>query len=298
MAKPFDASLKGLVYNYPRDWLRQLGFDPALPVRVVEADLSTVTAQADRVLLVEEEPGWLLNLELQSGRDEGLPERLLRYSVLLRGRHGVDVHSTVVLLRREADFPGLGQPARFAPPHARSSTEFRYEVVRLWQVPVERLLEGGPGLLPLAPLADVPGEGLEDVLREMAARLGRDVPPPEADDLWTATYILMGLRYPRELARELLRRVATMRESVTYQAILEEGEERGLQKGLERGRAEGTVVGSAAEARKLLLLLGTERFGPASEAERARIEGESGLERLEELAKRLLHVASWEELLG
>jgi predicted transposase/invertase (TIGR01784 family) len=32
-----------------------------------------------------------------------------------------------------------------------------------------------------------------------------------------------------------------MRESVTYQAVLEEGREEGLEKGLERGRQEGRV---------------------------------------------------------
>jgi predicted transposase YdaD len=44
------------------------------------------------------------------------------------------------------------------------------------------------------------------------------------DSLWTATFILMGLEYDQAVARQLLRGVRIMKESVTYQAILEEVE--------------------------------------------------------------------------
>jgi hypothetical protein len=69
-----------------------------------------------------------------------------------------------------------------------------------------------------------------------------------------------------------------MRESVTYQAILQEGREE--------------------EARAILRRLGTKRFGPPSETARAVLEGISGIERLERLSERLLDVESWEELLA
>src|SRR5260370_15948761 len=62
-----------------------------------------------------------------------------------------------------------------------------------------------------------------------------------AEDIWSAAFILLGLRYSRELARHLLRGVRSMKESVTYQAILEEGEEK------------GKIEGALAEARKFLL---------------------------------------------
>jgi hypothetical protein len=69
-----------------------------------------------------------------------------------------------------------------------------------------------------------------------------------------------------------------MKESVTYQAILEEGE--------------------ANEARKMLLLMGSDRFGEPSEKIAAHLDAETDLGRLESLAIRLLHVKTWEELLG
>ena len=72
MPKPFDATLKDLVEAYPRDWLAQLDLSTPVPVAVIDADLSTVTAQADKVLRVDEPSPWLLHLELQASRDPGL----------------------------------------------------------------------------------------------------------------------------------------------------------------------------------------------------------------------------------
>jgi hypothetical protein len=73
-----------------------------------------------------------------------------------------------------------------------------------------------------------------------------------------------------------------MKESVTYQAILEEG------------REEGQVT----QTRRILLRQGSKRFGPAAPAVEAAIEGLSELARLEQLTERLLDVESWEELLA
>ena len=72
--------------------------------------------------------------------------------------------------------------------------------------------------------------------------------------------------------------VLNMRESVTYQAILKEG------------RLE--------EVRNILLLQGREQFGEPSAKIVALLFAETDLGRLEALVIRLLHVKTWEELLG
>jgi hypothetical protein len=51
MAKPFDASTKFLVELNPADWLRLLGL-PLGPTRIAEADFSTVSSFADRLVVV------------------------------------------------------------------------------------------------------------------------------------------------------------------------------------------------------------------------------------------------------
>jgi predicted transposase YdaD len=276
MPKPFDATLKELVAAYPQDWAAHLGLSSA-SVEVIDADLSAVTAGADRVLRVREPSPWLLHLEFQASRDEGLPLRVLKYNVLLQDRHEQPVESVILLLRRQAEDARLtGRFQRVSPRGRR--LEFDYEVIRLWQQPVDSILAGGLGTLPLAPLAQVTRPALPAIIRRMEERVQREAAPAAAATLWTSTYLLMGLRYPRELAIQLLQGVRAMKESSTYQAILEEG--------------------GANELRKVLLLLGGKQFGPPTASVRARIEETTDLPRLEQWTERLLDVASWEELLA
>jgi hypothetical protein len=77
-----------------------------------------------------------------------------------------------------------------------------------------------------------------------------------------------------------------MKESSTYQAIVEEG------------RVEGIARGSIEEAKKLLRLIGEEAFGPPDAATRAAIERLHNLERLEALVKRARTAGDWADLVG
>ncbi|MHB1423301.1 MAG: hypothetical protein ACYC3I_08915 [Gemmataceae bacterium] len=81
-----------------------------------------------------------------------------------------------------------------------------------------------------------------------------------------------------------------MKESSTYQAILEEGRT--------EGRTEGQAQGAIAEARKLLRLRGEEAFGPPDARITAALERFNDLTQLEELFKRVRSVGSWQELFG
>ncbi len=285
MARLFDATLKHLIEAHPEDWLAQLGVRPSGPVRMVDADIATVSGAADKVLRLEEPQPWLLHLELQASRDEGLPRRMLRYNVLLDERHDLPVHSVVLLLRKEADGPHLTGEWTRQPPVLPTSIVWRYSVRRLWQTAVDDLLKGGIGTLPLAPLAAVHSGALPAVVRAMEVRVNDQLTPSDAAEFWVSTYILLGLRYPRGFARNLLKGVRAMKESTTYRAILEEGEVRGL----EKGRVE--------EVRRLILLMGEPRFGPAGTTVRAELERRA-LEELELLALRLHQSETWGELLS
>ncbi len=81
-----------------------------------------------------------------------------------------------------------------------------------------------------------------------------------------------------------------MKESSTYQAILEEGR----QVGLAKGRTEGAVV----EAKKLLRLQGDDAFGVPDARTTAAIERINDLAQLEDLFRRLRSATSWQDLLG
>ncbi|MFN0054668.1 MAG: hypothetical protein ACKV0T_21050 [Planctomycetales bacterium] len=72
-----------------------------------------------------------------------------------------------------------------------------------------------------------------------------------------------------------------MRESVTYQAILREGREEGRE-----------------EARRILIAMGTKRFGKPTAKVRRAIGEITEAAVFESLATRLLEVESWADLLA
>jgi predicted transposase YdaD len=200
-------------------------------------------------------------------------------------RHNVPVLSVAVLLHPGADSPQLTGRVERALAGEEPHAFLRYQVLRVWQLPVEGLLSGGLGTLPLAPLSDVRQEDLPEVVRQMQQRLRREE-RPRAADLWAATGVLLTLRYSEEFVRLLLREVIGMKESPFYQSIVAEG------------RAEGRAEGAVVEAQKMLLLVGSKPFGRPDKATRAAVQAIGDVAKLEELAQRVFEVRSWRELLG
>ncbi|MFN0074135.1 MAG: hypothetical protein ACKVVP_21860, partial [Chloroflexota bacterium] len=96
-AGPFDTTTKYLVQTYPHDWLRFVGHTAPGSVEVIDADLSTVAAEADKVLRVPAPAPHLVHLEFQASRDVQMGLRLARYNVLLRYQSGLPVQSVLVL---------------------------------------------------------------------------------------------------------------------------------------------------------------------------------------------------------
>lgn len=81
-----------------------------------------------------------------------------------------------------------------------------------------------------------------------------------------------------------------MKESTTYQAILEEGRQ--------EGRHEGRHEGAVATARKFLLRFGTQRLGKPSAAIRNRISQLTDVDDLERLCVTTSRAGTWKELLS
>ncbi len=275
--KRFDPTLKQLVESYPGDWLRYfaglLGVPRVGGAEVVDADVSTVTRAVDKVIRVGGRRPWIFHLELVSSHQHRLDRKLLLYNVLIGDRHDLPVRTVVLLLRREADRASLDEDLRLEWPEGERYLQFRYKIVRLWEQPAESLLSAGLGLLPLAPVADVTRQQLPDVIRRMDERFRTGATPDEANDLWSATYFLMGLHYPATFAKRLLQGVREMKESTTYQAVLAEG------------------------ALRILLRIGARKLGEPDQATRATLDAISDVDRLEQMAERVEEARDWAELL-
>jgi predicted transposase YdaD len=282
---PFDATLKDMVECGPDDW-PTLALLPPGPTRVIDADISTVSGAGDKALLVETKPPYLLHLEFFAGHDAAnQPILLHKRNLLLEDRHRLLVRTVAVVLRPEADSPQLsGLRQCMFPGETEAYHFFRYQVLRVWQIPPDTFLAGGLGLVPLAPIGAVTEGELPGIIKRIEKRLRAPRSRPMAPKIWAATYILMGLRYSAAVAGMLLRGVVSMKESTTYQAILQEG--------LEEGRKEGALT----EARRALLIMGEHRLGVPDQHTRSALERIQMIERLEELMGRAGEVASWQEL--
>jgi hypothetical protein len=274
----YDPALKTLVEASPADWLPLLGL-PRKRVTVEDTDLATVVSGAvDKVLRVHAQPEYLLHFDFQSGHDSAmLPPRLRLYNSVLDYRHDRPVVSVAVLLRPEADSPQLTGLFERRFPDQEPIALLRYRVLRVCQLPVEQLLAGGVGTLPLAPVSDVPQSRVPGIIHRMKERLGQEQ-PRRAGDLWAATLVLLGLRYSKTFARLLFREVIGMKESVTYQMIVDEGR--------------------LSHAHQILFRLGEKRFGPPDEATTVALNAIGGVRKLDKLIDRILEVDSWQELLS
>ena len=243
MAKKYDAGMKVLVETHLSDWLALVPRKPQGPVRVIGADLATVTAEADKVVFVDDPQPWILHVELQSFRDPSLEWRVPWYNALLEYKHRCSVHSLVVLLTKEAETPGLtGEWTRgFAQEPAYRY--LRYQVVRVWELHAEELAAGGWGMFPLAPLCeDANPLSMHGLIREMGRRMIREHPDPAAaKELWATTAYLLGLRFDDPLLDELMKEMNDMIDlsrSKSYQRHMAQADAEGLAKGMARAEVE------------------------------------------------------------
>jgi hypothetical protein len=103
MSKPFDATSKDILEAGPAGWVTYLGYRTTDDqVTVIDADVSTITAFADKVLRIAVPSPWLRHVEFQSSRDDTLGRRLPMYNTILGHRHDLPVATVVFLLRPEA----------------------------------------------------------------------------------------------------------------------------------------------------------------------------------------------------
>ncbi len=274
----FDVSAKELVWDDPAAWLARFGIGSPGPVEVIDSDITALTAAADKVLKIGGSGPYLVNIELHSYHETNLQRTLWFRQVALDYRHDLPVLTVLVLLCKEANSPSLTGGYERQLPDGWLTNRYNYRVLRLWKEDPEAYLTAGVRLVPLAPLTDVREPDLPGLVQRMAARINGE-PRPRAARLWTATYLLMGLRFPDELTFSLLEGVQTMHESTTYRKIINDG------------RLE--------EARRFLIRQGTKRFREPDATTVNALEAIRDIDRLEAIGERIVDpdLDGWEDLL-
>jgi predicted transposase YdaD len=305
MAGAFDATLKQLLDTCAPDWVAWLAPLVGLPATVgavaLDVELSTVQPAADKVFRLSGPGQGLLHLEPQSSWDGEFANRLLLYNVLMEERYGGPVHTVALLLRHEASAGGLTGTVVRRTWHGDEYLRFVYTIVRVWELEADVLLNGGLGATPLALLTDDAEPRLARVVDRFAERVVREAPTPtDASLLLSCGFILMGLRYDRAVARSLFQGAQRMKESSTYQAILDEGRDEGRNEGLARGRIEGRTEGRiegliSARQEDVLALL-QERFGTVPPEVEARVRATTDESVLQTALRRVLHITAPDQL--
>src|SRR5436305_1856184 len=237
LTQVWDDTLKRLIMANPQDFVSMI-IEEARYEGDLATELKNWTRRADvamSILLHGEK--MVLDLEIQSTQDDTMGQRLLEYNVLATREHNCRVISCVIYLREDDNI--VESPLIWGLPNGAQILVFRYIVIKMWELPVQDILESGlVGLYPLLPLAE--GGKQYHVIDTMIEQ----IVAAKQWHLLSFSHIIAGLVFTQEQDHEYLqRRFAVfediLEESWVYQEIEKKGLEKGLKQGLEKGVKQG-----------------------------------------------------------
>ncbi|MDJ0707406.1 MAG: Rpn family recombination-promoting nuclease/putative transposase [Leptolyngbyaceae cyanobacterium MO_188.B28] len=267
----FDTICKFLIETFSTDFASWLLGEPIALTELSPSELSLEPIRADALILMQSD-SLLLHVEFQTQPDPEIPFRMLDYRVRGYRRFPRKAMRQVVIYLKQTGSELVRQTTFTLP-----STRHEFEVIRLWEQPLEVFLNT-PGLLPFAVLSRVADRS--EALRQAAIQLEAIPDRRMQSNVTAAAAILAGLVLERGMIQQILRR-EIMQESVIYQDILQEGRQEGRQE----------------EGRSFVLRLLTRKFGEVPPDLGAQIERLS-LAQLEELGEALLDFSTLQELSG
>ncbi|MEO1402773.1 MAG: Rpn family recombination-promoting nuclease/putative transposase [Cyanobacteria bacterium J06635_1] len=249
----FDTVCKFLVETFSTDFATWLLGEPVALTEISPSELSLEPIRADALMLLQSEQ-LVLHLEFQTQPDPAIPFRLLDYRVRgYRRFPGKPMRQIVIYLQQSQS--SLVQQNTFE----LENTSHRFEVLRLWEQPLEAFL-GASGLLPFAVLSRT--DDREVTLQQVAGQIEQISETRVQSNVAAATAILSGLVLEKGLIQRILRR-ELMQESVIYQDIKAEGIQEGIQQGIQT---------RVREERQLALKLLARKVGEVPDDYRSRID--------------------------
>jgi predicted transposase/invertase (TIGR01784 family) len=218
----FDNLCKLLAEKHPVRFASWVLGQPIESAEVLKSELSIEPIRADSVILLKLQ-SQILHLEFQVRLDSEppLPLRMLDYWVRLYRLYRLPIRQVVVLLRPPAE--GTVIESAFI----LGTTRHEYQILCMWEQDPSIFL-ADIALLPLAILAAT--QSPEQLLNQVAQRVSTIESTQQRREASAYVQLLAGLRFDKSLIRQVFRE-DIMRESVIYQEIQQEGEERGILKG-------------------------------------------------------------------
>jgi predicted transposase YdaD len=213
----FDNVCKLLAEKYPADFVGWLTDDEAKNIKVLKTELSIEPIRADSVIFIQTS-SQILHIEFQTLTlsKPGIPFRMLDYSVRLKRQYKCPVLQVVIFLQETDDEIAWMQE------YVDETTTHHYRSLRMWEQEASLFL-GNVALLPLAPLCQT--DSPRDLLSQVALEVAKIEEGQNKQDTAGYTEILAGLRFEKNLIRQLLSE-DIMQESIIYQDILQKGEQK------------------------------------------------------------------------
>ncbi len=264
MVKQWDENMRILVRKSPQAFV-DLIVPQARFIRERPHKLRSWQLEVDALLdVVLDNQAMLLHIEFQTYHDASIPERLLRYNVLVRGEYKLPVLSCVIYLLK--DGVRHVSPLRWVVPLGKEVLHFHFDSIDVGNLtPNDIMRMGQPGLLPLLPLTR--GGASRDIVQRMFDELDSN----KQEDLALIGFTFASMVFKREKSLDqewLIRSFKAMydliRDTPIYQEMTrmahEEGFEKGHQKGIEEGIKEGIEQGEQKALRDTILDIIHERF--------------------------------------
>ena len=164
MLNSYDATFKVLVDHSPGDWARFLFGESLDLATTVDTSLHETSEVVDRLIRVSHaDTEFILHAEFHAGHSGNMiPNRLFHYNAAVMKRYALTTMSCVLILRREADSPEIGDSIVRAVPRFGAVHKFRYRPIRIWRQPLQTFLIPGSSLAVAGVLSDFGPLSLEE----------------------------------------------------------------------------------------------------------------------------------------
>ena len=242
----FDSVSKFQIEHYPADFAAFLLGQPIQLTALAPTELSIEPIRADSLILMQSEE-LILQCEFQTDPDPKIPFRCADYRLRSYRKFPTKRMEQFVIYLRDTESPQV-----FIDTFQAGELHHRFKVIRIWEIPSEQLLQF-PGLLPYAVLGKT--NDPEGVLQQISTII-EELPRAEQGNLLAVSSVLAGLKLDKTIIQRLMRS-EVMQESVIYQDILAQGEQRGR----EQGEQIGEQRGRAQEARSIATRQLTRKVG-------------------------------------